>query len=215
MILVTGANRGIGKALFDHFAAAGAEVAGTARRPEGPLLPLDVRDAASVRALADRLGGRPIDLLVCNAGVYPDRNMDLGDGFDADTWAEVFAVNATGPFLVIQALLPNLRAAAPSKVAIISSQMGSNTRATGGSYAYRASKAAALNIGRNLATDLRAERIAVGVYHPGWVRTGMTAGTGANVEPADSASGLAARFEALGPETTGCFETWQGQAIPL
>jgi NAD(P)-dependent dehydrogenase (short-subunit alcohol dehydrogenase family) len=111
--------------------------------------------------------------------------------------------------------LPNLRAAAPSKVAIVSSQMGSNTNATGGSYAYRASKSAALNIGRNLATDLKGDRIAVGIYHPGWVRTGMTAGTGANVEPADSARGLARRFAALDLDRTGCFEAWDDRTIPL
>ena len=72
----------------------------------------------------------------------------------------------TGVFETIRTLLPNVRAA-NGKIAIISSQMGSNTLATGGNYAYRASKAAALNLGRNLATDLSPEGIAVGIYHPG------------------------------------------------
>lgn len=214
MILITGANRGVGAALFEHYRAAGAEVLGTARVPAGDLLPLDVAEPASVRDLARRLAGRPVKVLVCNAGIYPDRDMNLETGFDAATFAACFATNATGPFLCVQALLPNLRAAAPAKVAIISSQMGSNTRATGGSYAYRASKSAALNIGRNLATDLAGDRIAVGIYHPGWVRTGMTAGTGANVDAHDSARGLAARIDALGPATTGVFETYQGVALP-
>jgi NAD(P)-dependent dehydrogenase (short-subunit alcohol dehydrogenase family) len=51
--------------------------------------------------------------------------------------------------------------------------MGSSERAPGGSYIYRASKAAATNLGRNLATDLAPRGIAVGIYHPGWVRTDM------------------------------------------
>ncbi|MGL4279520.1 MAG: SDR family NAD(P)-dependent oxidoreductase, partial [Albidovulum sp.] len=79
-------------------------------------------------------------------------------------------------------------------------------------YVYRASKAAALNLGRNLATDLRGEGIAVGIYHPGWVKTEMGGG-GADIEVADSAAGLLARFDALGPATTGCFEDWQGKAL--
>jgi NAD(P)-dependent dehydrogenase (short-subunit alcohol dehydrogenase family) len=215
MIVITGANRGVGKALLDHYAATGEAVIGTARQPEGALVALDVTDPASVRALAERLAGQPVRLLVCNAGIYPDRRMDLEDGYGAETWAQVFATNATGPFLCVQALLPNLRAGAPAKVAFLSSQMGSNTRATGGSYAYRASKAAALNIGRNLATDLRGEGISVGIYHPGWVRTGMTAGTAASLDPAVSAAGLAQRIEALGAGTTGCFETYEGVALPL
>ena len=63
-----------------------------------------------------------------------------------------------------------LKLAEGAKIAIISSQMASDTKASGGSYIYRASKAAALNLGRNLATDLRKDGIAVGIYHPGWVK---------------------------------------------
>lgn len=213
MILITGASRGIGRALLRHYEGEGA--LGTARRPEDGLMPLDVTDPASIAALAGRLAGQPVRLLICNAGIYADRDSRLGD-YGAETLAESFAINAIGPFLTIQALLPNLRAAAPgAKVAIIASQMGSNIRAGGGSYAYRASKAASLNIGRNLARDLAPEGIAVGIYHPGWVRTDMTAGSAAPVEPEDSAAGLAARFAALTVERAGCFESYDGTALPL
>jgi NAD(P)-dependent dehydrogenase (short-subunit alcohol dehydrogenase family) len=220
MILIAGASRGLGAALLSHYRAAGEEVVGTARHPTGDLVPLDVTDPASVTALGARFAARRLDLLICNAGIYPDRQMVLETGFDAATWAATFATNVTGPFLVIQALLPALRAAAgakaaPAKIAVISSQMGSNTRATGGAYAYRASKSAVLNIGRNLATDLRRDGIAVGIYHPGWVMTDMTAGSAANVPPPVAASGLAARFAALSLDTSGCFETYEGVAMPL
>ena len=127
-------------------------------------------------------------------------------------WAQTFAANVTGVFLTIQALLPNLRAAG-GKVAIISSQMASDTTAPGGSYIYRASKAAALNLGRNLAADLRGEGIAVGIYHPGWVQTDMGGGA-ADITVDEAASGLCARFAALSLETTGCFETWDGRPHP-
>jgi NAD(P)-dependent dehydrogenase (short-subunit alcohol dehydrogenase family) len=108
-------------------------------------------------------------------------------------------------FLTIQSLLPNLRAAPAARIAIVSSQMASHTRAPGGSYIYRASKAAVLNLGRNLATDLKPEGIAVGIYHPGWVRTDM-GGPEADI-PVDAAvRGLAARFDALSLDTSGTFE---------
>jgi len=215
-ILITGANRGIGRALLDGYRAEGAEVLGTARGPQPGLEPLDVTDPASAKALAARLAGRPIQTLICNAGVYADKGQRLEDGYPADIWAESFAVNATGVFLTVQALLPNLRAAAAgglARIAILSSQMASHTRAPGGSYAYRASKAAALNLGRNLAADLGPEGIAVGIYHPGWVQTEM-GGASAEIAPDVAAAGLRARFAALSMASTGCFETWDGQSHP-
>ena len=77
----------------------------------------------------------------------------------------------------------------------------------------RASKAAALNLGRNLATDLAGDGIAVGIYHPGWVRTDM-GGASASISVDESVAGLVARFEELGPESTGCFRTWDGRDHP-
>ena len=174
---------------------------------------LDVAEAGSHRALAARLAGRPLGLLVCNAGIYRDGDDTLDGGFAPEVWAETLAVNVTGVFLTIQSLLPNIRAGG-GKIAIISSQMGSATKATGGSYIYRASKAGALNIGRNLATDLRDEGIAVGIYHPGWVRTEM-GGSGADISEDEAATGLLARFAHLSLATTGCFECWDGRPHPF
>jgi NAD(P)-dependent dehydrogenase (short-subunit alcohol dehydrogenase family) len=114
----------------------------------------------------------------------------------------------------VHALLPNLRQGKQSRIAIISSQMGSSTRASGGSYIYRASKAAAVNLGRNLARDLVSEHIVLGIYHPGWVQTDM-GGSGADISPSASASGLVSRIAALSPDTTGCFETWDGRPHPF
>ncbi|MBR2574807.1 MAG: SDR family NAD(P)-dependent oxidoreductase [Loktanella sp.] len=212
-VLITGANRGIGKALADRYASAGAQVTGTQRAAGGALHSLDVTDPAAITALAATLGDQVIDLLVCNAGVYADKGQSLDQGYPADMWADGFATNVTGVFLTVQAFLPHLRRAKAGKIAIISSQMASHTRAPGGSYIYRASKAAALNLGRNLATDLAPEGISVGIYHPGWVRTDM-GGSTAEISVDDSATGLIARFAALGPATSGCFETWDGRVHP-
>lgn len=211
-ILITGANRGIGKALLDTGLARGDTVTGTARNTDG-LLPLDVTDPGSVRAMADAFGTSPLDLLICNAGVYLDKGQTLPAGYPPEMWAATFAANVTGIFLTVQALLPNLRAA-KGKIAILSSIMASDTRAPGGSYIYRASKAAALNLGRNLAADLEPDGIAVGIYHPGWVRTGM-GGAGADIDMETSATGLMSRFDALSLRTTGCFEDYAGHAIPF
>ncbi len=212
-ILITGANRGIGAELLSQYRAANRDVQGTARTPVGNLLDLDVADASSVTALAHTLDGQTIDLLVCNAGVYLDKGQNLANGYAPELWAQTFAVNVTGVFLTVQALLPQLQSSAQPKIAIISSQMASHERAPGGSYIYRASKAAALNLGRNLASDLHDLGIAVGIYHPGWVSTDMGGGT-APTTPEASAKGLIERFDALSLETTGCFETFEGEPHP-
>lgn len=213
-VLITGASRGVGAALHDVYALAGHDVIGTSRAGTGGLHPLDVTDPGSCAALAATLGDAPLDILVCNAGIYPDKGMDIGDTFPAQMWAEGLATNVTGVFLTIQALMPALRRAQAGKIAIISSRMGSQDIAPGGSYIYRASKAAALNIGRNLARDLAPEGISVGIYHPGWVRTDM-GGAGADIDAATSARGLQARIAALTPATTGTFEAYDGETIPF
>ena len=209
-VLVTGASRGIGAALVAGFRAAGDAVTGASRHPGPGDLALDVTDPASHAALAQSLDGVALDILVCNAGTYPDRGQRIDGGFPAAMWAEALATNVTGVFLTIQTLLPNLRAAGQAKIAIISSQMGASTKADGGSYIYRASKAAVTNLGQNLASDLRAEGISVGIYHPGWVKSDL--GTWEAEITADaSAKGLIDRIGALSVRTTGCFETWDGR----
>jgi NAD(P)-dependent dehydrogenase (short-subunit alcohol dehydrogenase family) len=211
-IVITGASRGIGAGLAEQYRAQGLDVMGTGRSVAADIM-LDVAHPASHRAMAEQLGDRAVELLVCNAGVYLDKGHTLETGFGADLWSQSFATNVTGVFLAIQALLPHLRRAHNPRIAIISSQMASTSLAPGGSYIYRASKAAVLNLGRNLATDLRADAIAVGIYHPGWVRTDMGGETAA-ITVQQSVEGLMARFAALDMQNTGCFETWDGRAHP-
>lgn len=214
--VVTGASRGIGLELVKRLTDRGDTVLGTSRDGSacgpGQWRALDVTDPGSIAALAAAHRG-PVDLLVCNAGVYLDKLHQLDDGFPPDLWARTFAVNVTGVFLTVQALLPQLRGAGGARIAIIGSQMGSDTKAPGGSFIYRASKAAALNLGRNLASELLPEGIAVGIYHPGWVRTDM-GGTAADITVAESAMGLLDRFDALSLASTGCFQTWDGRDHP-
>ena len=79
---------------------------------------------------------------------------------------------------------------------------------------YRASKAAATNLARSLAIELAPRKIAVGAYHPGWVRTDM-GGPSADVSPQESAAGLLARFDKLSITNTGIYESYRGEKLPF
>lgn len=212
-VLITGANRGIGKGMADLYRTQGASVTGTHRAPpHDGMLRCDVTNPDSITQMSADYGATPLDLLVVNAGLLLDKDEPL-TGYPPEMWAQTLATNVTGVFLTIQALLPQLRASR-GKIAIIASQLGSQNIASGGRYAYCASKAAAINIGRNFAVDLKPDGIAVGIYHPGWVQSDM-GGPNAAITVAESAEGLVQRFDALSLKTTGCFETWDGRTHPF
>jgi NAD(P)-dependent dehydrogenase (short-subunit alcohol dehydrogenase family) len=215
--LVTGANRGIGLELCRQLAARGDQVIAVCRKA-GPDLDklgvrveqgVDVADADSVKALARRLEGVSLDLLVNNAGVLGHEGLDH---LDFEAIRRQFEVNALGPLRVTAALLPLLSKG--SKVAIVSSRMGSIAdNSSGGSYGYRMSKAAVNAAGRSLANDLAMRGIAVVILHPGFVRTAMTGHNGM-VDPPESARGLLARIDELGLESTGRFMHMSGEELP-
>ena len=171
-------------------------------------------DQGSIDAFVSSLGDAAVDLLICNSGVYLDKGHVLETGFDTALWSQTFAVNVTGVFLTIKALLPHLRRAQNAKIAIISSVMASQTKARGGAYIYSSSKAAVLNLGRNMAADLHAQGIAMGIYHPGWVITDM-GGQNASITVDQSVEGLMQRIAALSLKTSGSFEGYDGEAIPF
>jgi NAD(P)-dependent dehydrogenase (short-subunit alcohol dehydrogenase family) len=224
--LITGANRGIGLELARTYAASGLHVLATARDPanatalralkaEYPtleILPLDVTVESDFARLATTLQGRPIDLLIANAGLIGPRGPMDDPANTAALWAQVLAVNVTGVFFTARALAPNLKAARHAKLAILSSRMASSVLVSGTSYLYRAAKAATANLGANLAVEFKPAGIAVGIYHPGWVKTDM-GGPGADIAPAASAKGLKARIDHLSLATTAVFEDYTGAPI--
>ncbi|MCI4661138.1 MAG: SDR family oxidoreductase [Neomegalonema sp.] len=229
-VLITGANRGIGLRLAELAIARGDQVIATARRPEhaerlralaaltGKLRvqQADVTDDASMRGLQAALAGEALDLVVCNAGVLGTYGQLGAAELDAGLWQEVLLTNVYGPFATARASRDALRAGTEPKLAIIASAMGSSTRAIekGNAYPYRAAKAGAVNLARNLAAELKGDGIAVGAYHPGWVRTDM-GGPGADIDVDESAGGLLARFEALTLARTGVFEDYRGEPVPF
>ena len=173
--IVTGANRGIGLALCTQLVERGDTVIAACRQASEGLRALgvrieegvDVTEGAAVAALNDRLEGVDVDVLVNNSGILRGERLD---DLNFETIREQFEVNAMGPLRVTSALLGRLRAG--SKVAIVTSRMGSIAdNDSGGAYGYRMSKAAVNAAGKSLALDLRARDIAVALLHPGWVRT--------------------------------------------
>ncbi|MEK9970061.1 MAG: SDR family NAD(P)-dependent oxidoreductase, partial [Ferrovibrio sp.] len=132
---------------------------------------------------------------------------------DFDTYLEVLHVNSVAPMKMALAFLPHLTAAKTGKIATISSRMGSIELGGGGSYAYRASKAA-INAGmHNLAMDVRSAGITCITLHPGWVKTDM-GGAGADIDVATSGAGLKKTIDGAGLKDTGKFFNYDGSVIP-
>jgi NAD(P)-dependent dehydrogenase (short-subunit alcohol dehydrogenase family) len=216
-IVITGANRGIGLELARQYAAEGHEVIRAMRGADradplfGTALALDVTDDVSVETFAAGLGDVPVDLLIANAGVIGPEQQSSTD-MDFDGFAATLDANVLGPLRVIQALLPNLRAAPNAKVAVISSKMGSMAQTASNSVAYRASKAGVNKVVQCLAADLAGEGIAVVSLHPGWVRTDM-GGQGADIAVTDSAAGIRTVLAALDVGNTGRFVAYDGEVL--
>ncbi len=216
-VVVTGANRGIGLALAQQFAARGDRVIGVCRKTSDALQAtgaqveagIDVTDAAAVQSLARRLRDERVDILVANAGILERGGLDP---LDIDAIRRQFEVNALGPLIVVRALRDVLTSGA--KVALMTSRMGSmEDNNSGGYYGYRASKAALNAIGKSLSLDLAPRGVSVVLLHPGYVGTDMVGGTG-DVTPEEAATQLIARIDALTPERSGTFQHANGSALP-
>ena len=219
--LVTGANRGIGLELARCMVARGDVVIGTARHPSEAtalahlgvtVVPLDVSDPASIDALGAAMAGRPVDLLVNNAGVSSESKTLAS--CTATELARILAVNATGPVLVARALMPSLEASSRRAIVNVSSQLGSIRNNSGGSsYGYRASKAALNMLTTCMANELRPKGFTCVTMHPGWVRTRM-GGDQAPLLAPDAAARILATIDGLGPPDSGTFIDLDGKPLP-
>ena len=223
-VLITGASRGLGLEFARQYAADGWRVYATCRdvtRPGGlgdlkgdiSVLPLEVTEKRSIDALAASFGSAPLDLLIANAGVIGPRGM-TADNIDRESWLETFSVNAIAPVALVGALKRNLEKGRQKKLVAISSRMGSvGGNVSGGSYAYRSSKAALNAVWHSLALDLAATGFAMAVLHPGWVRTDM-GGKDADIEPPESVAGMRQVIERLTVAETGRFYNYDGAELP-
>lgn len=226
-VIITGANRGIGLELAKLATKKGARVIATARHAaqandlkkavgaNGAVLSLDISQDSSVQNFVhdlERMGIKSIDLLINNAGIYIDGDVNSIDQLEPEVLITSFDTNAVGPFRVTKALLPLLRKAPSAKIASLSSLMGSMTDNTGGgAYAYRMSKAAVNMFVRSLTVEER--EMTVLALHPGWVKTEM-GGDRAPLDPEKSAEGLWTVIETATPTDSGKFFNHAGRELP-
>jgi len=214
-VLITGANRGIGLELARQYSANGWEVIATVRESSDELDALgvrverlDMRDLDAVESFGRSI--EQLDLLIANAGTYGPRSVTSAE--DARGWSETFTVNTIAPYLLAQAVLPQVSRSG-GKLIAISTKMGSIAdNSSGGFIAYRSSKSALNSAWRSLAIDNRG-RIIAAVLHPGWVQTRM-GGPSAPLPVEDSVAGLRRVIESLGPEQSGGFFSYDGTEIP-
>jgi len=217
-VLITGANRGIGLELARQYSMDGWHVIGTARKPKSAqalqstgaeIFQLDVTDQASVERLSHDLDGRPIDMLINNAGIQP--LMWKLDEVDFDKFELALSVNTVGPVRVTRALMPNLRSGSHHKIINITTNLSSIAdNNDGGFYGYRESKAALNMFTRSLAMEFGPEGFICIVMHPGWVRTDL-GGPQAPLNVQESVEGIRAVISKLTPSDNGSFWTHDGK----
>ena len=215
--LVTGASRGIGRAIAELLARAGARVAVNFRRDEeaaaglvraiwqtggeAVALAADVSDPREARKLVDKAAavwGR-LDILVNNAGVWEADEAGAGD---LEVWDRTLAINVRGAFLVTDAAVPHLQKTRGS-IVFVSSTAGQ--RGEAGHSAYAASKGALVSYTKSLAVELGPRGIRVNCVAPGWVETDMTRetlsdpGRRAEIEASIPVGSVASPEEIAGP----------------
>ena len=214
-VLITGANRGIGLQFAEQYAAQGFHVIGTARKPDkatelkesgAEVLPLDVTQDESIQALAETLKDRRIDILINNAGFkgLKRNRADLMKSFD---------VNAAGPFLVSDALIPNLKLSKKPMIINISSQQAQLEGGAAPMNGYSISKTALNMVTRNFHALYSKDGFIVVSIEPGWNRTDM-GGQDAPLDPKESVAKVIKIISSLTPEQSGKFFAYTGKERP-
>jgi NAD(P)-dependent dehydrogenase (short-subunit alcohol dehydrogenase family) len=225
-VLVTGAGRGLGLEFVRQYSQAGWRVIACARTPDkSPALAelardsarnievhaLDVGDFAAVDALAQRLAGTPVDVLLNVAGVG---GMATFGRTDYAAWPEVLRVNTLAPLKCAESFVAHVAASEQKKIVTLSSILGSiGANESGGMYGYRSSKAAVNAIMKSLSIDLRERGIIAVPLHPGWVRTDM-GGPRADIDVQTSVSGMLRVIAGLRAADSGKFFNYAGEQLP-
>lgn len=216
--LVVGASGGIGAALVRALAARGSAVTALSRGTDG----FDITDEGSIQQHLAALAP-PYDLVLVATGA-----LDLGAhrpekslrALDPAALAAHFALNATGPALVLKHALRLIPRDRPARFAALSARVGSiGDNALGGWYAYRAAKAALNQLVHTAAVEVKRThpQAILCTLHPGTVATSLTARYAAGhptVPPDTAAQNLLSVLDRLTPDDTGGFFDWQGKPVP-
>ncbi|MSO73469.1 MAG: SDR family oxidoreductase [Rhodospirillaceae bacterium] len=235
-VLVTGSNRGLGYEFARQYAEAGWTVIATARKLDGAkelkdlavahknvtLEVLDLMDEPGINLLANKYKGKPIDLVICNAGVLGDLPGQTLGGFSYENFKDVMGANVYGNLAVAQAFREHVMASRMKKIVAISSGAGiiSGKGAGGNIYFYRASKVALNMSMKGLANDLRDKGVIVGILSPGAADTGMRRDlVGADraakdLKPADSVTSMIKVIAGLTQENTDKPLNYDGSVMP-
>ncbi len=209
-VLITGCNRGIGRALAESAVERGWRVTGTTRGGSAPdgveAITCDIAEIARLGAVFQGLA--PLDILINNAGIYgPDCQ---AIGMDYLGFQTTLTVNTVAPLAVAGACLPALRQRPGSRILSVSSQMSFMGYRKSTRLAYRASKAALNKVMQGLASDLEPEGIPCVLIDPGWVRTDM-GGAEAEENATDVANGILQVADDLTLADTGKFFRFDGE----
>ena len=219
-VLITGAARGLGLDFVKQYAGKGWKVHACARTPEAlnqvkgdiHAHKLEVTDYDAVKALAAKLKGEAIDVLICNAGVAGREAGDLGR-IDPQVWRDTFEVNALAPLMMAEAFVDHVAASKDRKLVAISSRLGSITHNDGARYAYRASKTALNMEWKSLSKDTAAKGLICVVLHPGWVQTDMGGGS-ATLTIDQSVPAMVKVIDGLKSSDNGRFFNYDGAELP-
>jgi NAD(P)-dependent dehydrogenase (short-subunit alcohol dehydrogenase family) len=221
-VLITGAARGLGLDFTKQYAAKGWKILACARSADGLKgikgdihhHALEVTDYKAVKALAAKLKGEKIDLLICNAGVGGERGsnaQDLGT-LDPKEWHRIFEINTLAPLMMAEAFVEHVAASQQKKMVAISSILGSIGNNNGGRYFYRASKTALNMEWSCLAKDLAPRGIICVALHPGWVQTDM-GGSTATLTIEQSVPPMVKTIAALKPSDNGRYLQYDGTEL--
>jgi NAD(P)-dependent dehydrogenase (short-subunit alcohol dehydrogenase family) len=227
-VLITSANRGLGLEFTKQYLADGWHVYAACRQPKSAeklqrlarngkdkvdIFAMDVTNASSIDRVAAKIGNGVIDVLINSAGITGKPGQKTGN-VDYASWAQVLDVNTMGPLRVTEAFVDNVARSERKLVVTITSGMGSLADNTsGGSIAYRSSKAAVNMVMRSAAVDLARRGISCVLVNPGWVRTDM-GGAGATLSPQESVAALRRLIETFGPAQSGKFFNYDGREYP-
>lgn len=175
VVLVTGGNRGIGRAVAEAFLAQGDRVAVTTRNGGAPDGALDVRcditDAEQVEQAFATIEAQwgPVEVLVANAGITKDT---LLLRMSEDDWSSVIDTNLTGTFRLVKRASKGMLRKRAGRIVLISSVVG--LLGSAGQVNYAASKSGLVGLARSLARELGSRSITANVVAPGFVETDMT-----------------------------------------